>query len=198
MFQNRGKAKYLVISVLLLALGALGCATDVNETPMSPIETVSFEFVPGEFLPNPNVVKFGTAHGSHGPDIGVQFGLLDGLVSLVQVIIGPLGGRVVAPFGVLDFPVGAVSAFTTVTMELDSNGYLIVDCGPEGTEFGAPVELRLNLEGTNAEGRADACAVGYWDPERGAWQVLPTQVEDENTIKADLEHFSRYGGLIGG
>lgn len=64
--------------------------------------------------------------------------------------------------------------------------------GPHGMTFGAPVTISLPYDKSAAlPGRA--LAVGYWNADKGEWELLASSVDEENgLVSAETSHFSVY------
>ncbi|MDT8285810.1 MAG: T9SS type A sorting domain-containing protein, partial [Elusimicrobiales bacterium] len=64
--------------------------------------------------------------------------------------------------------------------------------GPHGMQFGAPVTISLPYDKSAAyPGRA--LAVGYWNADKGEWELLASSVDEGNgLVSAETGHFSIY------
>ena len=117
--------------------------------------------------------------------------------SAASVVSADEGGRLVCGPFKLDFPAGALDEDTEITMEIFDNGTLGIELGPHGIQFNVPVTLSMNLEGTSAEGMASQSSTLWFDETNGIYIMMPKiPSQDENTLKAQLEHFSKYNGHI--
>ena len=82
----------------------------------------------------------------------------------------------------------------TITMKVWTAGPVMVDLGPEGTEFDSPVGLRVSYQGAAVDGMDENSlhvyyhnvSVGSWDPVSGAAEPA------ESLAVGQLGHFSQY------
>jgi hypothetical protein len=177
-----GKIKYLG-GVASLAAVLVGCSSHT-----SPGEAIPYKA--GDVVAHPvfvQVVK---------PDPSLpqpQFSS-----SPTQEVIGVDGGTIQNGNVSLDFPPGALAQDVTITILMDENGLVIADLTPEGLQFGVPVTLTMDLEDTSAEGDAANTYIAWHDPGSDGWVIVENLAPlDSNTIRARLDHFSKYGGVLG-
>jgi len=99
----------------------------------------------------------------------------------------------------LEFPAGALSEDTQITMEMFTDGTLGVDLAPHGIQFNTPVVLSMGLEGTTAEGMAEKVTTLYYNESLDSYEPMPMETpRDANSSRALLSHFSRYADDING
>jgi hypothetical protein len=105
----------------------------------------------------------------------------------------------------LIFRPGSVGNTTEVSISCWDDKVLECELGPHGTQFGAPVELRIRYDDTRADPTCSDFdgtqpAFFWFDDARGVWVELPG-VDDrqQKTYVVQLTHFSRYvlGGKAG-
>lgn len=110
--------------------------------------------------------------------------------------IGPAGGTIEVGGAVITFPKDAVKADTVVTISVDPNapaGFValskVFKCEPSGTDFAAPVEMRMPFVDDGMGGTL------FWssgaDP---TFKDLGGRV-DGKTVVATVQHFS--SGFVG-
>ena len=102
----------------------------------------------------------------------------------------------------LHFAKGSLANDTRVTIKEYDPNVLDVQFGPDGTQFGVPVELSVDFRGTAADpGSAlydEREPVLYWlDESTNQWVEVPSRTDWVNRrLNAELQHFSRY--MVGG
>jgi hypothetical protein len=108
------------------------------------------------------------------------------------------GGEVEIGDAALSIPGGALAEDTTITVEtIATSGQpdaenlagLVYDFGPNGTEFVAPATLTLPAV-TVPEGKE--AVVAWLDESSGTWQNLPSTVNADGSVSADIEHFTLF------
>lgn len=105
----------------------------------------------------------------------------------------------------LTFAMGSLSQDETITVKQYDPDILDVQFGPHGTQFGTPVELRIDFRSTACDPGAvrseDAEPVlWYLDETANRWVIVPGETDwDAKQYVVHLEHFSRYalGGKAG-
>lgn len=135
---------------------------------------------------------------------------IDGEAQLTVVaggMVGPAGGSVTLPGGavVLEFPAGAVSAPTAITIAENANPPAHPDLipgtswtlGPNGTNFAEPVTVRIRYEaaGLPPGSDPDDFVVHRWDG--AAWVPLENTVVDTGagTVSGTTQAFSPFAIL---
>ncbi len=114
-----------------------------------------------------------------------------------KYIVASEGGFVELQGFRVDIPAGALSANTTVTIDLPTDNVLakrvIAEFGPHGTQFSTPVTLSFPLTGVNLSG--SPIEVARW--ENGGWTSLGGSVNAAGTVlSSTTPHFSTYGGKV--
>jgi hypothetical protein len=111
--------------------------------------------------------------------------------------IGPEGGKIEVGGAVVTFPKGAVAASTMITISADSeavpDGFIALSkrfkCGPTGTDFAMPVEMRMPFVDDGKGGSL------FWSsPQEPAFKDLGGRVEGTMMV-ATILHFSE--GFVG-
>ena len=173
------KAFAMLASAILL-IASIGCDPGTLTAPSS---------APDNVVTSPNFITIlSTPKGA--PELSLT-------PSTSRVVSAEEGGRVVCGPFKLEFPPKALDEDTEITMSVIDDGTLSVELGPHGIQFNAPVILSMSLEGTSAEGMADQSATLWYDEEDGIYVMMPKlSSEDKNTLKSQLEHFSKYAGDI--
>lgn len=131
----------------------------------------------------------GAGAGSPSPGVGEH---------QEKQITAATGGTVSATGVALAIPPGALSADTTITVDIKSksdyadSGSIAVNVfefGPTGTQFALPVPLTLDLYDATAP-NGKVAKVAYFDG--SAWQVLPDSVVSGGKISATTTHFTAF------
>ena len=105
----------------------------------------------------------------------------------------------------LSFAKGSLSRAEIITIKQYDADILDVQFGPHGTQFGTPVELRIDFTGTASDpglGRSKEAEPVLWylDETANRWVIVPGYTDwDAKQYVVRLEHFSRYalGGKAG-
>ena len=118
--------------------------------------------------------------------------------TFAEELVTESGGSVSEAFAQVDFPAGALTQATSITVDISDATKLIVELGPHGATFEKPVALTMDLSGSRQAGNAANCSIAWFDEDNAVWVLLPTIVVDENHIRAYLDHFSKYGGVVNG
>lgn len=173
------KAFAMLASAILL-IASIGCDPGTLTAPSS---------APDNVVDSPNFITV----------LSTSKGVSDlSLAPAVSTVVSAEeGGRVVCGPFKLEFPPKALDEDTEITMSVIDDGTLSVELGPHGIRFNAPVVLSMDLEGTSAEGMADQALTLWYDEEDGIYLLMPKlPSDDKNTLKSQLEHFSKYAGHI--
>ncbi|NIO29209.1 MAG: hypothetical protein GTO29_11725 [Candidatus Latescibacteria bacterium] len=182
MFNFRLASKsFALLACTALLLSTIGCNTGSVTAPDPESELI---------VQDPSFIRIlSTPKGASYPDRAVV---------AAEMISYEYGGSVSNAWITLDFPAGALDKDTEISINMPEPDKLIVELGPHGIQFNRPVELRINLNGTNAEGMADNAYLLWFNDDMGWWEKLDTASEDPNSFKAHLTHFSKYSGSLGG
>jgi len=171
---------FAMLASAILLFASIGCDPGTLTAPSS---------APDNVVDSPNFITLlSTSKGALDPAM---------TPSASSVVSADEGGRVVCgPFR-LDFPAGALDEDTEITMNVIDDGTLGIELGPHGIQFNVPVTLSMNLEGTSAEGMASQSSTLWFDEDDGIYIMMPKiPSQDDNILKAQLEHFSKYNGVI--
>ena len=146
----------------------------------SPVVVTSPDFV--RILPTSKGDSSPATASSASTMVSAQFG---GVVS---------NGRVT-----LEFPAGALSQDTEITIDMLDDNTLGVEFGPHGTQFNKPVTMSTDLRGTTAEGMSDQTSTYYWNESKNYYERQEKlSSDDKNTNKSALYHFSKFKDGAGG
>lgn len=212
----RRRFAYSFLAVLAIAVASCG-----RVAPTSP--DVGLD-------PSPSAVQASTAGSSIGlaPDGDGNGGTPAPVLKPVQVLVQPvtnlLGGvvRLVQNVVKLVLP-GAETTVSTsrwalaihpgsldqpklIRITQANDGMLRADFGPEGTQFGTPVDVTVSYAGTSLDPATRGHVRGmvpvflWLNPATGKWVELPSTFDPATkTVHAQLHHFSSYavGGRAG-
>ena len=95
----------------------------------------------------------------------------------------------------MEFPAGAVSDDTDITIRMLDEQLFVFELMPHGIQFGASVTMKIHLDQTNATVVGNS--IVWYDENGVVWKILPTTPVDATTVKTDLMHFSKYGDVNG-
>jgi hypothetical protein len=110
---------------------------------------------------------------------------VDGSGGNFQVVFG---GEEIA----FNLPKDALSGPVTLTVHATKylapfGSFWLLDCGPEGTVFGQPLEVTPNKEVTDN----NSPVLYYFNPATGLWEV--EQITASTSSNLLISHFSMYG-----
>ncbi|HEX2078690.1 MAG TPA: hypothetical protein VHG08_13300 [Longimicrobium sp.] len=165
------------------ALFALGGCSDLEQPTLSaPDQSV---FVLGGDIDLNGVLQFAGTPNLTEPRHAEKY------------IVASEGGFVELHGFRVDIPAGALSANTTITIDLPTDNVLakrlIAEFGPHGTQFNTPVTLSFPLTGVVLNG--NPIEVARW--ENGGWTSLGGSVNAAGTVlQGTTPHFSTYGGKV--
>lgn len=118
-----------------------------------------------------------------------------------SVAITAATGGTVSGTGVsLAIPPGALSADTTITVDIkspssyadtDTIAVNVFDFGPNGTTFTTPVALTLDLQG-QAVPAGKVANLAYFDVAASAWKVLDGSTVANGKVTANTTHFTAF------
>lgn len=115
-------------------------------------------------------------------------------------ITAATGGTVKGTGVSLDIPAGALSADTTITLDIkDPSGYAgadaiavnVFDFGPNGTTFTTPVPLTIDLQG-QAVPAGKVANLAFYDTTKSAWTVLDGSTVANGKVTANTTHFTAF------
>ncbi len=102
----------------------------------------------------------------------------------------------------LEFPPGALSEDTVISVDQPNPHLIMCELQPHGLQFNVPVTLRIDYGGSVAEDEeASMPALGvYWyNQGTGCWEGVGDNLDAEgDKMEAQLEHFSKYTAGWGG
>jgi hypothetical protein len=118
------------------------------------------------------------------------------------VIIGPEGGQAGSVNGQLkiQIPAGGLDTSLAITVQqIDSpapGAVMAYELGPSGTTFASPVSLLFHYKASDV-GAGGPSALKVATFSAGAWQVVPSQVDDSiGMVSADITHFSPWSLVV--
>jgi hypothetical protein len=105
-----------------------------------------------------------------------------------------VGGKVVLNRHTLVIPPDGLTSDETVTVSEPSPSHVVVDLGPDGLRFEAPVELTISFQGLELNGVKEERLTIYWfNSETGMWVDMGGKVDTaEKLVTVWTDHFSRY------
>jgi len=162
-------------------LASIGCSPEAPTAPsLEPLNVVA----------SPNFIRIlSTSKGAE--DIQLAAGVS-------KMISAEQGGVVSDGRVTLEFPPFALSEDTEITIESLDDGTLGVELGPHGIKFDRPVVMIMDLRDTTAEGKGKSAQTIWWNEDESWWEKMPKSESDDNEIKTELEHFSKYASELGG
>ena len=186
-FRLSAHSKFIGTAPLfILMLAVLSCSSDQIATVQQP---TSDDLLP--VIDNPQFTRFVIT------DTGKEFGTPS--MSAFDVDVGSCinadGGTITNGFVTLEFPAGAVSDDTDITIRMLDEQLFVFELMPHGIQFGASVTMKIHLDQTNATVVGNS--IVWYDENGVVWKILPTTPVDATTVKTDLMHFSKYGDVGG-
>lgn len=112
-------------------------------------------------------------------------------------------GKSVTISGTLEIPANAFEGTKNIVVNLDDE-YAVIDFSPSPTHFSVPLKLNLFYSGLNLQGLEKGKVNFYYISDDGnIFELIRSQNNVFNpqsgtigTIKAELNHFSRFGWVI--
>jgi hypothetical protein len=94
----------------------------------------------------------------------------------------------------LAVPPGALPKDVLITIDTSPANVMEIECGPDGIQFNAPVDLTISYAGIDLAGTDERSLVVLWlNPEANRWEAQEGTVDMvDRTVTASLSHFSRY------
>jgi len=162
-------------------LASIGCSPEAPTAPsLEPLNVVA----------SPNFIRIlSTSKGAE--DIQLVAGVS-------KMISAEQGGVVSNGRVTLEFPPYALGEDTEITIEWLDDGTLGVELGPHGIKFDRPVVMIMDLRETTAEGKGQSARTIWWNENENWWEKIPKSESNENEIRTELEHFSKYSSELGG
>jgi probable HAF family extracellular repeat protein len=147
-----------------------------------------------------------------GKTLPIKFRIELGAVAVVgssgSISVGAGGGLVAAADGKtsLDIPAGALGISTPITIQPVTSPpegagpwAQVVDLGPSGTSFDAPVTLTVSYDPSGLPTNLPDSAFAIFTLVDGSWEAVPGAVVNraDHSISAPISHFSYYtAGII--
>jgi len=172
---------YALLACSTLLVASLGCSNPgtVTAPDSTPIVVASPNFV--HILSTSKGDPSLATSASASATVSAEFG---GIVSNDRVT--------------LEFPPGALSQDTQITIDMHDDGTLGVDLSPHGIQFNKPVTMSMDLNGTTAEDMADDTSTLWWNEDLEQYERMEKAPSASNENRCYLEHFSKYKGDIVG
>jgi len=171
----------------VVAPAASGGLLGTTETLLSPVVSTVLRIVSDPiFIIDPNANILGS--------------VLNFLPLVTQLVL-PSGNTVVrGGRWSLQFHSNSLAAPTSISISTASDGTMRVKFGPDGTQFGTPVDLTIDYSGTSLDPSSPSYVRGvvpqflYFDPKLNQWVEMASTNDPANKcVHAKLAHFSTYG-----
>lgn len=182
MFSSRVSSRtFALLALFTLLVSSFGCRLGDVTAP---------EPTPERLITDPDPITIlSTPKNLSGPQTSS---------AVSQVVSAAEGGVVFNDYVMLEFPPGALSEDTEISIGMPEDGKLMVEFGPHGIQFLKPVIMTFDLTWTNANGMSDHAQTVWYNEEGGWWELIEkASSDDENKSKAVLWHFSKYSGKLG-
>lgn len=162
-------------AIIALSIVASGCGSDAITAPSST------QFNAGRALTLPSAEQTPSASfkAGRGPALSV-------LVSAEH------GGTVRMGRYQLDFPPGALTEDTDITIRQSSPSSMTLELGPHGIQFAKPVVLSADVQGIEVDGNSTVVGIRWFNESTGAWQPISESPAGASRLTAELHHFSGY------
>lgn len=201
----------VLLACTALLFASIGCSSQTGPEAITETDSPALNLHPRQFddkdprepfefevVKNPVFVRILSTPGGPGPKMARGGGIQSFEEYAEKEIEAETGGIVSNEKVSLYFPPNSLTQNTMISMEMDPDNKLIVECGPHGLQFEEKVMMYLNLEGTNYEGRAHMVDILWLDETTGKWMLIEQLPDlDENHPGALLDHFSKYSGVGG-
>lgn len=162
-------------AIMFLSVLASGCGTDVSTAPGTATSHGPRTLVlPLSEQTAPVAFKTG-----RGPAISV-------LVSAEK------GGTVRLGRYELDFPAGALTEDTEISIRQSSATTMTLELGPHGIQFEKPVTLSFKTEGIAIDEASTVLGVQWFNEATTAWEPIAEASIGSVKVSAELQHFSEY------
>jgi len=163
-----------VAAIMLLSVVASGCGTDVTTAPSTSSNGPRALVLPASEQTAPATFKAG-----RGPAISV-------LVSAEK------GGSVHLGRYQLDFPAGALTEDTEISIRQSSPSSMALELGPHGIQFEKPVTLSFKTDGISIDESSTVLGVRWFNESTGSWEAISEGPVGVTKVSAGLWHFSDY------
>lgn len=210
----RCRFTYSFLVVLALAVASCGrmapTSPDVGLDPsasanQSSTQMTTIGLAPDEEGPVANLVQpvLSPIGGVVDPVLGLVGGVLRLVQNVVKLVLPGIETNVHTTRWSLDIHPGSLTTSKVIRITQATDGMLRADFGPEGTQFGTPVDVTVSYAGTSLDPSSRAYVRGtvpvflWLDPSTGKWVEMPSTFDPATcTVHAQLHHFSSYG--VGG
>lgn len=111
-----------------------------------------------------------------------------------RLIRAGVGGKVILNRHTVVIPPNGLRSDEIVTVLEPSPSHVVVDLGPDGLRFEAPVELTMSYQGLELNGVREERLTIYWfNSETGTWVDMGGKVDTvKKLVTIWTDHFSRY------
>ena len=163
-----------VTAIIFLSVVASGCGTDVTTAPTTSSNGPRALVLPASEQSAPANFKAG-----RGPAVSV-------LVSAEK------GGSVSLGRYQLDFPAGALTEDTEISIRQSSPSSMSLELGPHGIQFDKPVTLSFKTDGISIDEASTVLGVRWFNESTAAWEPISEGPVGVTKVSAELWHFSGY------
>mgnify|MGYP000113433668 CR=1 FL=1 len=164
-------------AIITLSILTSGCGTDVTTAPSSSSNGPRALTLPASEQTPPVAFKAG-----RGPAISV-------LVSAEE------GGSVRLGRYQLDFPPGALTEDTEISIHQSHPNSMTLELGPHGIQFEKPVTLSFDTDGIVIDPTSTTLGVRWFNETTAAWEPISEGPVSAPKVSAELWHFSEYDGF---
>ncbi|TPW17133.1 MAG: hypothetical protein FD129_492 [bacterium] len=175
MYARTFKNAVSAAAILTLSVLASGCGTDITTAPNPESNAPRALTLPSSEQTQPTTFKAG-----RGPAISV-------LVSAEQ------GGTVRLGRYQLDFPPGALTEDTEISIRQSHPNTMTLELGPHGIQFAKPVRLSFKTDGISIDEASTTLGVSWFNESSSTWEPISHGPVSAPKVSADLWHFSDYG-----
>jgi len=162
-------------AMIAITVFTTGCGTDATTAP-----TLSSEAGHALTLPSAEQTPSASFKAGRGP-------------ALSTLITAAEGGTIKMGRYQLDFPPGALTQDTEITIRQSSPSSMTLELGPHGIQFEKPVMLSADVDGIGIDSNSSVVGVRWFNESTGAWQPISEAPAGTSRVSAELQHFSDYG-----
>jgi hypothetical protein len=162
-------------AIIALSIVATGCGSDATTAPSLHSTSGPRALV----LPSAEQTPSASFKAGRGPSLSV-------LISATQ------GGTIQMGRYQLDFPPGALSEDTEISIRQSSGSSMTLELGPHGIQFAKPVLLSADVAGVEVDGNSTVVGIRWFNESTGTWQPISESPAGTSRITAELQHFSGY------
>ena len=167
------KNRIAALIAIATTVTLVGCGQDQVSNPA----TDTFSGTP---IPLP-VSERPASQGLHGLD----------LPSVTVLVSAETGGTVKLGRYTLEFPAGALTSDTPITITQTDPNAMVLELEPHGIQFSKPVTLSAHV-GDLVSSHATTVGVAWMNESTGNWEVVEQEDAGAAMTSAGLWHFSDY------